>query len=134
MPTCSHLHECGECYRPVPWKPWDACCWPAPEVIAPGSTVLFRRLNALSRRTGAPVYVRRQIVHNLHVVRRLEELGAIFVQENDEVPEGRIVVFSAHGVAPGVHEQAARAAAADHRRHLPAGDQGASGSAPLRRR
>jgi 4-hydroxy-3-methylbut-2-en-1-yl diphosphate reductase len=56
---------------------------------------------------GPPIYVRRQIVHNLHVVRRLEELGAIFVQENDEVPEGSIVVFSAHGVAPGVHEQAA---------------------------
>ena len=57
---------------------------------------------------GPPIYVRRQIVHNLHVVRRLEELGAIFVQENDEVPEGEIVVFSAHGVAPTVHESAAR--------------------------
>ncbi|HEX4017114.1 MAG TPA: 4-hydroxy-3-methylbut-2-enyl diphosphate reductase [Frankiaceae bacterium] len=56
---------------------------------------------------GAPVYVRRQIVHNLHVVRRLERLGAIFVEENDEVPEGCVVVFSAHGVAPGVHAQAA---------------------------
>jgi 4-hydroxy-3-methylbut-2-enyl diphosphate reductase len=56
---------------------------------------------------GAPVYVRRQIVHNRHVVTRLEEKGAIFVQENAEVPEGAIVVFSAHGVAPGVHDQAA---------------------------
>jgi 4-hydroxy-3-methylbut-2-enyl diphosphate reductase len=55
---------------------------------------------------GAPVYVRKQIVHNLHVVRALEERGAIFVEENDEVPEGSIVVFSAHGVAPEVHEQA----------------------------
>ena len=55
---------------------------------------------------GAPVYVRKQIVHNLHVVRRLEELGAIFVDETDEVPEGAIVVFSAHGVAPVVHEEA----------------------------
>jgi 4-hydroxy-3-methylbut-2-enyl diphosphate reductase len=55
---------------------------------------------------GAPVYVRKQIVHNLHVVRSLEERGAIFVEENDEVPEGSIVVFSAHGVAPEVHEQA----------------------------
>ncbi len=55
---------------------------------------------------GPPIYVRRQIVHNLHVVRRLEAMGAIFVQENAEVPEGAIVVFSAHGVAPGVHEQA----------------------------
>jgi 4-hydroxy-3-methylbut-2-enyl diphosphate reductase len=56
---------------------------------------------------GAPVYVRKQIVHNLHVVRALEARGAIFVEENDEVPEGSIVVFSAHGVAPEVHEQAA---------------------------
>ena len=56
---------------------------------------------------GAPVYVRKQIVHNLHVVRELEKRGAIFVEENDEVPEGSIVVFSAHGVAPEVHEQAA---------------------------
>jgi len=56
---------------------------------------------------GAPVYVRKQIVHNLHVVQSLERRGAIFVEENDEVPEGSIVVFSAHGVAPEVHEQAA---------------------------
>ena len=55
---------------------------------------------------GAPVYVRRQIVHNLHVVKSLEERGAIFVEENAEVPEGAVVVFSAHGVAPEVHEQA----------------------------
>ncbi|MDT4940925.1 MAG: 4-hydroxy-3-methylbut-2-en-yl diphosphate reductase [Pseudonocardiales bacterium] len=56
---------------------------------------------------GAPVYVRKQIVHNLHVVRALEERGAIFVEENDEVPEGGLVVFSAHGVAPQVHDEAA---------------------------
>jgi len=56
---------------------------------------------------GAPVYVRKQIVHNLYVVQSLEARGAIFVEENDEVPEGSIVVFSAHGVAPEVHEQAA---------------------------
>jgi 4-hydroxy-3-methylbut-2-enyl diphosphate reductase len=56
---------------------------------------------------GAPVYVRKQIVHNLHVVQSLEGRGAIFVEENDEVPEGAVVVFSAHGVAPEVHEQAA---------------------------
>ncbi len=55
---------------------------------------------------GAPVYVRKQIVHNMHVVHALEERGAIFVEENNEVPEGSIVVFSAHGVAPEVHEQA----------------------------
>jgi 4-hydroxy-3-methylbut-2-enyl diphosphate reductase len=55
---------------------------------------------------GAPVYVRKQIVHNKHVVSTLENLGAIFVEENEEVPEGSTVVFSAHGVAPEVHEQA----------------------------
>ena len=52
---------------------------------------------------GPPVYVRKQIVHNLHVVRDLEERGAIFVESETEVPEGATVVFSAHGVAPAVH-------------------------------
>jgi 4-hydroxy-3-methylbut-2-enyl diphosphate reductase len=56
---------------------------------------------------GAPVYVRKQIVHNKHVVANLESRGAIFVEELDEVPEGETVVFSAHGVSPLVHEQAA---------------------------
>jgi 4-hydroxy-3-methylbut-2-enyl diphosphate reductase len=55
---------------------------------------------------GPPLYVRRQIVHNAHVVRTLEAKGAIFVEENDEVPEGATVIFSAHGVAPTVHAQA----------------------------
>ena len=56
---------------------------------------------------GAPVYVRKQIVHNKHVVRSLEARGAVFVEELDEVPEGSTVVFSAHGVSPAVHTQAA---------------------------
>lgn len=55
---------------------------------------------------GSPIYVRKQIVHNVHVVKTLEERGAIFVDETEEVPEGSIVVFSAHGVAPEVHEEA----------------------------
>jgi len=55
---------------------------------------------------GAPVYVRKQIVHNTYVVKRLEERGAVFVEETEEVPEGATVVFSAHGVAPTVHEEA----------------------------
>jgi 4-hydroxy-3-methylbut-2-en-1-yl diphosphate reductase len=58
-------------------------------------------------RYGAPVYVRRQIVHNRHVVADLEHRGAIFVQELDDVPAGATVVFSAHGVAPAVRAQAA---------------------------
>ncbi|MCT9932673.1 4-hydroxy-3-methylbut-2-enyl diphosphate reductase [Planotetraspora sp. A-T 1434] len=56
---------------------------------------------------GAPIYVRKQIVHNTHVVKTLEARGAVFVEETEQVPEGAIVVFSAHGVAPSVHEEAA---------------------------
>ena len=56
---------------------------------------------------GAPVYVRKQIVHNVHVVTSLEAKGAIFVDETDQIPEGQTVVFSAHGVSPMVHEEAA---------------------------
>jgi 4-hydroxy-3-methylbut-2-en-1-yl diphosphate reductase len=59
---------------------------------------------------GPPVYVRKQIVHNLHVVRDLEARGAVFVDEETEVPSGQTVVFSAHGVAPSVHANAAERA------------------------
>ncbi|MCB5283507.1 4-hydroxy-3-methylbut-2-enyl diphosphate reductase [Arthrobacter sp. AL08] len=55
---------------------------------------------------GPPVYVRKQIVHNVHVVSSLEEKGAIFVDETDEVPEGALVIFSAHGVSPAVVQSA----------------------------
>jgi 4-hydroxy-3-methylbut-2-en-1-yl diphosphate reductase len=55
---------------------------------------------------GPPVYVRKQIVHNKHVVHTLEDRGAIFVEELDEVPEGATVVFSAHGVSPAVQQEA----------------------------
>ena len=55
---------------------------------------------------GPPVYMRKQIVHNRHVVEVLEERGAVFVDELDEVPEGSLVVFSAHGVSPAVRQQA----------------------------
>lgn len=56
---------------------------------------------------GAPIYVRKEIVHNRHVVQELHEAGAIFVEEVDEVPEGARVVFSAHGISPQVRRQAA---------------------------
>ncbi|MFC0360097.1 MULTISPECIES: 4-hydroxy-3-methylbut-2-enyl diphosphate reductase [Kytococcus] len=56
---------------------------------------------------GAPVYVRKEIVHNKHVVETLRRRGAVFVEETEEVPEGATVIFSAHGVAPVVHEEAA---------------------------
>jgi 4-hydroxy-3-methylbut-2-enyl diphosphate reductase len=55
---------------------------------------------------GAPIYVRKQIVHNVHVVRSLEQRGAVFVEELDEVPPGQTVIFSAHGVSPAVREAA----------------------------
>jgi 4-hydroxy-3-methylbut-2-enyl diphosphate reductase len=57
---------------------------------------------------GPPVYVRRQIVHNLHVVSELESRGAVFVESEDDVPEGSLLVLSAHGVAPAVHRNASR--------------------------
>ncbi len=57
---------------------------------------------------GAPVYVRKQIVHNIHVVRDLEARGAIFVEDENEVPTGAVVVYSAHGVAPAVQENSRR--------------------------
>jgi 4-hydroxy-3-methylbut-2-enyl diphosphate reductase len=69
-----------------------------------------RAVDAVERalaKHGAPVYVRKQIVHNLHVVRDLESKGAVFVEEETEVPEGAVVVLSAHGVAPSVYENAA---------------------------
>src|SRR5437763_7676504 len=55
---------------------------------------------------GAPVYVRKEIVHNKHVVEQLRERGAVFVDQETEVPEGETVVFSAHGVSPAVHKNA----------------------------
>ena len=57
---------------------------------------------------GAPIYVRKQIVHNAHVVRDLEARGAVFVDDEAEVPEGATIVYSAHGVAPSVHERSGR--------------------------
>jgi 4-hydroxy-3-methylbut-2-en-1-yl diphosphate reductase len=57
---------------------------------------------------GPPVYVRKQIVHNIHVVRDLEAKGAVFVEDEAEVPEGAVIILSAHGVAPEVYENSAR--------------------------
>src|ERR1041385_5410233 len=57
---------------------------------------------------GAPIYVRHEVVHNRHVVERLRNLGAVFVDELDQVPDGRIVIFSAHGVSKAVRSEAER--------------------------
>lgn len=59
-------------------------------------------------RFGAPIYVRKEIVHNRHIVERLREQGAVFVEELDEVPEGSLAIFSAHGISPAVREEALR--------------------------
>jgi 4-hydroxy-3-methylbut-2-enyl diphosphate reductase len=94
----------------------------APEVTAPARRVLLasprgycagvdRAVQTVEQALdhyGAPVYVRKQIVHNRHVVEALERRGAVFVEETDEVPERSTVVFSAHGVAPEVHAEAQR--------------------------
>ena len=82
---------------------------------------------------GAPVYVRKEIVHNKHVVDQLRARGAIFVEEETDVPEGAVTVFSAHGVAPSRARQRRGARPADDRRHLPARHEGARRGQALRR-
>jgi 4-hydroxy-3-methylbut-2-enyl diphosphate reductase len=79
----------------------------APRGYCAGVDRAVQAVEAALEHYGRPVYVRRQIVHNLHVVQALQNRGAIFVDEIDEVPEGATVVFSAHGVAPSVHQEAA---------------------------
>ena len=97
---------------------WAAACSPEPRQVLLAGPRSFcagveRAIEVVERALelhGAPVYVRKQIVHNVHVVRRLEDLGAVFVDQLDEVPEGAMVVFSAHGVSPAVrYEGATRA-------------------------
>jgi 4-hydroxy-3-methylbut-2-enyl diphosphate reductase len=78
----------------------------APRSFCAGVERAIQTVERAIDRFGTPVYVRRQIVHNHHVVRDLEARGAVFVRELDEVPDGATVVFSAHGVAPAVREVA----------------------------
>jgi 4-hydroxy-3-methylbut-2-enyl diphosphate reductase len=80
----------------------------SPRAFCAGVERAIEIVERLLDQHGAPIYVRKQIVHNARVVRDLEARGAVFVEELDEVPEGAMVVFSAHGVSPAV-----RAAAAD---------------------
>ncbi|TDD61656.1 4-hydroxy-3-methylbut-2-enyl diphosphate reductase [Kribbella antibiotica] len=79
----------------------------APRGFCAGVDRAVDTVNEVLKRHGPPVYVRRQIVHNVHVVRELTGYGAVFVQELDEVPEGSVVVISAHGASPSVYKQAA---------------------------
>ena len=82
---------------------------------------------------GAPVYVRHEIVHNRHVVESLKAKGARFVETLKDVPAGAMTIFSAHGVSRDVENEAKAAVAADHRRHLSAGHQGAQPGARIHR-
>jgi 4-hydroxy-3-methylbut-2-enyl diphosphate reductase len=79
----------------------------APRSFCAGVDRAIEIVERLLEQHGPPVYVRHQIVHNEHVVRRLEALGAVFVEDESEIPEGEICVLSAHGVAPAVKENAA---------------------------
>ncbi|WUJ70428.1 4-hydroxy-3-methylbut-2-enyl diphosphate reductase [Kribbella soli] len=78
----------------------------APRSFCAGVERAIETVERALERFGAPVYVRRQIVHNRHVVNELERRGAVFVEELDAVPEGSLVVLAAHGVAPAVRRQA----------------------------
>ena len=93
---------------------WAAACGPrrvllaGPRSFCAGVERAIEIVERVLEQRGSPVYVRKQIVHNTHVVHDLERRGAIFVDELDEVPDGAPVVFSAHGVAPVVRQEAAR--------------------------
>src|SRR5438445_9127611 len=80
----------------------------APRSFCAGVDRAIEIVERLLEQYGPPVYVRHQIVHNEHVVRRLEQLGAVFVEDEEEIPEREICVLSAHGVAPAVKERAER--------------------------
>jgi 4-hydroxy-3-methylbut-2-enyl diphosphate reductase len=79
----------------------------APRSFCAGVVRAIDIVERLLDQNGPPVYVRHEIVHNVHVVRDLEARGAIFVESEDEVPEGELIVLSAHGVAPRVYEKCA---------------------------
>ncbi len=80
---------------------------------------------------GAPIYVRKEIVHNKHVVDQLRAAGAVFIDELSEVPEGARLIFSAHGVSPEVRREAQKPQAGGDRRDLPLGYQSPSGSCQI---
>ena len=93
---------------------WAAACGPrqvllaGPRSFCAGVERAIEIVERVLEQQGSPVYVRKQIVHNTHVVHDLEQRGAIFVDELDEVPDGAPVVFSAHGVSPAVRDDATR--------------------------
>src|SRR4029434_3711290 len=80
----------------------------SPRGFCAGVSYAIEIVELVLERHGAPVYVRHEIVHNRHVVEDLRAKGAVFVDELSDVPPGGLVIFSAHGVAPSVREEAAR--------------------------
>jgi 4-hydroxy-3-methylbut-2-enyl diphosphate reductase len=98
----------GLCPAPEPAKPQRTILVAAPRGWCAGVERAVEIVERTLQRHGPPVYVRKQIVHNLHVVRGLEEKGAVFVESEEEVPEGGVCVLSAPGVTPAVHSTAGR--------------------------
>jgi len=98
----------GLCPAPEPREPQGNIVIAAPRGWCAGVERAVEIVERTLQRHGPPVYVRKQIVHNLHVVRGLEEKGAVFVESEDDVPRGAVCVLSAHGVSPAVHQNAAR--------------------------
>ena len=103
-----------------------------PRGFCAGVNMAIESLERALELFGTPLYVYHEIVHNRPVVERFRKRGVVFVDRIDEVPSGATLLYSAHGVAPAIREAAARTQPARHRRHLSAGDQGASGSGALR--
>ncbi len=105
------LHSLRAVRRPL--ERWARACGEhevllaAPRSFCAGVDRAIEIVERALYRHGAPVYVRRQIVHNLHVVRDLESKGAVFVEEIDQIPQDAVVVLAAHGVSPAVRQQAA---------------------------
>jgi 4-hydroxy-3-methylbut-2-enyl diphosphate reductase len=93
---------------PVPEKPRISVLLAAPRGFCAGVDRAIQIVEQAIRKWGAPVYVRHEIVHNRHVVERLERMGAVFVEELDQCPADRPVIFSAHGVPKAVPAEARR--------------------------
>ena len=103
-----------------------------PRGFCAGVNMAIEALESALAAYGTPLYVYHEIVHNKWVVDWFRRQGVVFVDDLAEVPEGAHLLYSAHGVPPERPAAGRPAAAEDHRRHLPAGDQGPSGGRPLR--
>ena len=104
----------------------------SPRGFCAGVNMAIEALERAIAMFGTPLYVFHEIVHNRHVVERFRGKGVVFVDDVHEVPAGSHLMYSAHGISPAVHQAGRRARAAGHRRHVPAGAQGASRGGPLR--